>query len=140
MPAKKSTPKNLRGTRQFISKEKLESGMLVEFSYRQEYGDKTVKTYQILVIDPRKKNERGSEDLLHGILVEDLNDEDLLKLANSLSGTSIMLEGEKAPLANLKSTGILTNYNASAIKGNRKYRTFLLKNIQGTPRQILLNI
>lgn len=140
MPAKKSTPKNLRGTRQFISKEKLESGMLVEFSYRQEYGDKTVKTYQILVIDPRKKNERGSEDLLHGILIEDLNDSELLQLANSLSVEPLLLEGEKIPLTNFKSTGTLINYNASAFKDSKKYRTFILKNIQGTPRQILLNV
>lgn len=109
--------------------------MLLEFSYTKK-SDGSTKSYMVLVIDPAKKNENTKTTQLHGILIDDLSDDELIKLIVTLGNTQITPNAREAPLANLQSNETYDNYVGS-IKGDRRYRTFVLDNV-GSVRQILV--
>jgi hypothetical protein len=73
----------LRSERRFISKSNIQSGMLLEFSYTKK-SDGFTKSYMVLVIDPAKKNENTKTTQLHGVLINDLSDDELIELVDTL--------------------------------------------------------
>jgi hypothetical protein len=125
----------LRSERRFISKSNIQSGMLLEFSYTKK-SDGSTKSYMVLVIDPSKENENTKTTQLHGILIDDLSDEELIKLVVTLGNVQLTPDERSEPLVNLQSDEAYDKYVGS-IKGDRRYRTFVTDNI-ANPRQILL--
>jgi hypothetical protein len=125
----------LRSSRRFISKNNIKSGMLVEFSYKK-IKDGGTGSYMILVIDPNKINESNDNKHLHGILIDDLSDDDLMELVSVLGDDKPNLDIRTAPLANLQSTEAYNRY-LNTNKSKRIYRTFVVDNISNL-RQILI--
>jgi len=66
-----------RSERRFINLDKVESGMMLQFNYTKLSGESS--QYTVLVIDPNRKNQRASEPQLHGFIIEDFSDEELLQ-------------------------------------------------------------
>jgi hypothetical protein len=118
----------LRGERRFISQPSVTSGILLEFTYRSN-RDNVTKTYVVLVIDPNRGN------YLHGLLVDDLSDEALIRLIVQLGNFTFDPENPSRPLTDLRNDDAYRKY--SAIKHERRYRTFLRSNISNL-RQILV--
>ena len=125
----------LRSERKFISKSKIESGMLLEFSY-MKIADGATGKYTVLVIDPVKKNESTGNEQLHALLIDDLSDMELIGLITALGSFQFNPDERDAPLTNLQSDAAYTKY-LSTTKSQRRYRTFILKNI-ASPQQILI--
>ena len=125
----------LRSERRFISKSKIESGMLLEFSYTK-IADGASGLYTVLVIDPVKKNESTGNEQLHALLIDDLSDMELIGLITTLGSFQFNPDERDAPLTNLQSDAAYTKY-LSSTKSQRRYRTFILKNI-ASPQQILI--
>lgn len=125
----------LRSERRFISKSNVQSGMLVEFSYTK-IADGTTKSYMILVIDPSKKNESTNNEQLHGLLVDDLSDMELIGLITKLGSFQFNPDDPAAPLTNLQSDSAYSKY-LSTTKSQKRYRTFVTKNISSIS-QILI--
>lgn len=125
----------LRSERRFISKSKIESGMLLEFSY-MKIADGAAGQYTVLVIDPVKKNESTGNEQLHALLIDDLSDMELIGLITTLGSFQFNPDDRAAPLTNLQSDAAYNKY-LSTTKSQRRYRTFILKNIT-SPRQILI--
>lgn len=109
--------------------------MLLEFSY-MKIVDGTTGSYTVLVVDPIKKNESTGNEQLHALLIDDLNDMELIGLITALGSFEFNPDDRAAPLANLQSDAVYTKY-LSTTKSQRRYRTFILKNI-ASPRQILI--
>jgi hypothetical protein len=125
----------LRSERRFISKANIQSGMLVEFSYTK-IKDGSTGSYMVLVIDPIKKNETTGNDQLHGLLIDDLTDMELIGLITKLGGIEFNSDKPEAPLTNLQSDEAYSKY-LNTTKSQRRYRTFVMKNVSN-PRQILI--
>jgi len=125
----------LRSERRFISKNKIQSGMLLEFSY-MKITDGATGVYTVLVIDPAKKNESTGNEQLHALLIDDLSDMELIGLVTTLGSFQFNPDERTAPLTNLQSDDAYNKY-LSTTKSQRRYRTFILKNI-ASPRQILI--
>jgi hypothetical protein len=118
----------LKCQRRFVSKSKVTSGMLLEFSYRKISDDST-GNYIVLVIDPNKNNH------LHALLVDDLSDRDLIGLITRLGNLSYNPDEPSKPLTDLQNDESYNKY--LGIKSQRRYRTFLVNNISNL-RQILI--
>lgn len=118
----------LRSDRRFIAKNKLISGMLVEFNYTKLDG--TTKRYEAIIVDPNKDN------YLHGLLIEDLSDFELFTLITTL-GDSLKFDQDNrtAPITNLQTDDAYKKY--LGIKSQRRYRTFLVDKISSL-QQILI--
>jgi len=127
----------LRSERKFISKGNIQSGMLVEFSYKKIKDGNTGK-YTVLVIDPNKKNESTTKDQLHGLLVDDLSDMDLVRISTEFGQTfNYNADDRSNPITNLQSGEAYSRYTASTMKNDRRYRTFVVDNISSL-QQILI--
>jgi hypothetical protein len=127
----------LRSERKFIAKGSIKSGMLVEFSYTK-IKDGSVGSYMVLVIDPAKKNESTTNDQLHGLLVDDLSDMDLVRMSTEFGQVfNYNPDNRSNPITNLQSDDAYARYTTSTMKNDRRYRTFLLQNISSL-RQILI--
>ena len=118
----------LRSERRFISKSKISSGMLVEFTYKK-VGDGSSKNYTALVIDPDK------DKYLHALLIEDLSDNELVNMITKLGEFSYDPDERNKPLVDLQNDEAYDKY--LGIKNQRRYRTFLVDNISSL-RQILI--
>jgi len=120
----------LRSSRRFISQTSVQSGMMVEFSYTKK--DSTTSKYSVMVIDPDRNGH------LHGVLIDDLSDEEILDFADQVGGkTSYDLNERAQPLTELRSDEAYDKYKSSKFSTNRRYRTFLLSKMT-TLRQILI--
>lgn len=119
----------LRSERRFISKNSLKTGMMVEFSYTKK--DSTTSSYTVLVVDPDRNGH------LHGILIGDLSDAELIKFATEV-GSKFTYDPEErnAPITELQSEAAYQRFKSSMFGNTRRYRTFLLDKITST-RQIL---
>lgn len=125
----------LKSERRFISRDNIKSGMMLEFSYTKENGD--TNSYEVIVIDPKKSMD--NKLYLHAILLENMSDEEIIRIAIEFGGTVNFDPDERtAPLTNLQSDQAYNRYKTSTTKNKRVYRTFLLNRISGTPRQILI--
>jgi hypothetical protein len=117
----------LKSERRFISKNDIQSGILIEFFYKKKDG--STKKYITLVIDPDKNG------LLHALLIDDLSDFEILQTITKLANLNYDPSNPKAPITNLQTDEAYVNY--SLIKDQRRYRTFLTENIFNL-RQILI--
>jgi hypothetical protein len=118
----------LLSERRFISTSKITSGMFVEFSYRK-VKDNATKTYIALVIDPNR------DGYLHAILVNDLPDQEIIKLITQLGNLTYDPTQRDQPVTDLQSDDAYRRY--TTLQGKYQYRTFLVPNISGL-RQILI--
>lgn len=118
----------LRSERRFISKDKIESGMMLEFSYKK-VDDGSVQKYTVLVIDPDKNS------YVHALKIDDLSDTEVINLVTKLNSFNYDPTNPRTPITNLQSDDAYNKY--LGIKSDRRYRTFVKKNIM-YPRQILL--
>lgn len=124
----------LRSERRFTALDNAVSGMMTSFSYTKLDG--TTKSYMVLVIDPQLRTDDGKE-YLHGLLIDQLSDPELLQLAVTLGQTiSIDPDDRRAPVTNLQTDEAYARYLQS-YKGRDLYRKFIRSNIKGF-QQILL--
>jgi hypothetical protein len=123
----------LRSERRFISKNDIQSGMMLDITYKKKSGE--TKTYTILTIEPSKENQYTKSSQLHGILIDDLSDADIFKLIVSLGNLTVG-DDRKAPLTNLQSDDAYSKYK-SLYGSQDRYRTFIIENIVNA-RQILI--
>jgi hypothetical protein len=111
--------------------------MLIEFSYTK-IKDGSMGKYTVLVIDPSKKNESTTNTQLHGLLVDDLSDMDLVRISTEFGQTFNYNPDDRSnPITNLQSEDAYARYAASTMKNDRRYRTFAVNNISSL-RQILI--
>lgn len=124
---------SLRSERRFIKMDAVKSGMLVEFNYTKQ--DNTSKSYTIFVIDPDK------DSYFHGYLLDGLSDLDIVRISTEFGRefnyVPDSVETRKAPIANLQTNEAYERYKVSSFRNDRRYRTFIPKNIS-LLRQILL--
>jgi hypothetical protein len=124
----------LRSTRRFISKGNIQSGMLLDISYKKSSGES--KTYSVLTIDPDKINQYTNNRQLHGLLIDDLNDDEVIKLINVMGELTYNVEDKRAPLTDLQNNEAYEKFKAN-YDTKERYRTFTLDNISSV-RQILI--
>jgi hypothetical protein len=124
----------LRGTRRFTSKGNIQSGMLIDISYQKDSGE--TKTYSVLVIDPDKTNQFTNNRQLHGLLIDDLTDDGVIKLINDMGELTYDSEDKRAPLTDLQNNEAYQRFSAN-YDTKKRYRTFTLDNIKSV-RQILI--
>lgn len=126
---------SLRSSATYTSPGKIQSGMMIDFSYTKK--DSTAGRYEVIVIDPAKKS--GDNLYLHGLLIDDLSDMDLVRVSTEIGQVfNYDPDGDrKAPLTYLQSDVAYERYKASPFLSKRIYRTFLLESIR-SPRQIVI--
>jgi hypothetical protein len=124
---------SLKSERRILSKDKIQSGIMVEFSYtgKQSKSDK----YSIIVIDVVTSN---GVEYLHGLVLENLSDLDIVRLSTEI-GKSFNFDPDerKMPLTSLNSDEAYDRYKTSIFKNDRRYRTFIMNNILNL-QQILI--
>jgi hypothetical protein len=124
---------SLKSERRILAKDKIQSGIMVEFSYtgKQSKSD----NYSIIVIDVVTSN---GVEYLHGLLLENLSDFDIVRLSTEI-GKSFNFDPDerKMPLTSLNSDEAYDRYKASIFKNDRRYRTFIMNNISNL-QQILI--
>jgi len=128
----------LRSERRFISIDNVESGMMIEFNYVKLSGEQN--QYTVLVIDPNKKNARATEPQLHGFIIEELSDEELIKFITSFGTTTNIGDYEnrrRAIIEKLDSDTSYIKFKSSTYASGRPYRTFNRSKISQL-RQILI--
>jgi hypothetical protein len=124
----------IRGSRRFIRYSDLKSGMLLEFSYQKQSGE--TKSYNVLTIDPEIPNPHTNNLQLHGIVVDDLTDQELTDMIATLGPLTIDAENRRAPLTELANDEAYEKFKSQYVPRNI-YRTFNKDNIS-LLRQILL--
>jgi hypothetical protein len=127
----------LRSERRFISKYEVTTGMLLEFSYIKA-KDKKTANYMILVIDPEKLHDSTDNAHLHGILIDNLSDLEIVRISTEIGQEfNYNPDERRVPITMLQSDEAYVRYTASFIKNDRRYRTFLVDNMANV-RQILI--
>lgn len=127
----------LRSERRFIGIKDVKPGMMVEFTYAKKSGGKG--KYVVLVVDPNKQNEHASEPQLHGFIIDELTDSQLIDFFATF-GKSIKMDYEKrreSIVEELNTDEAYQAFAASKYVKDRTYRTFNLSGISQM-RQILL--
>ena len=126
---------SLRSEARFIGLSAVQSGMMVTFAYKKSEDE--VKTYTAIVVDPAKPHKTANVSHFHALLIDDLTDFEIIKLAAKLgNGISFNPDDRNAPLTDLASDESYAKY-FSEFKLDRRYRTFLPDNILKL-RQILI--
>lgn len=126
----------LRSVRRFIAFSKITSGMIIEFGYTK--ADGTNGKYTVLVIDPNKVSEGSKNPLLHGFVVSDLTDTELLRFVSNFELVNAeSTDKRRALVEELNSDNAYETFSVSEYKSQRLYRTFLVDKIN-RPRQVLL--
>jgi hypothetical protein len=127
----------LRSERRFISKYDITTGMLLEFSYIKD-KDKKPANYMVLVIDPEKLHDSTDNAHLHGILIKDLSDLEIVRISTEIGQEfNYNPDERRVPITMLQSDEAYARYRTSSIKKDRLYRTFLVDSITNV-RQILI--
>ncbi len=128
---------SLRGQRRFINIRDVEPGMMVQFNYKKRSGGSG--QYTVLVVDPNRQNDHASEIQLHGFVIDELSDNELVDFFSTF-GTEVQLDSKnnRVPVVeNLNSDEAYTKFATSKYVDDRSYRTFNLSGISRI-RQILL--
>ena len=127
----------LRSERRFINMDKVTSGMMIQFNYVKRSGD--TGQYIVLVVDPRRQNVRATEPQLHGFVIEEMSDSELIEFFASL-GTNINIDYENrrgTVVEGLNTDEAYTKFSTSKYVKARSYRTFNLSSMSQV-RQILI--
>lgn len=126
-----------KSERRFISLSEVRPGMMIQFSYKKKSGGSG--TYIVLVVDPDRTNDRASEPQLHGYVINELSDSQLIEFFASFKKT-INLDPEdrrSSVVEGLNTAEAYTNFASSKFVKNRSYRTFNLSGMTQV-RQILM--
>ena len=129
----------IRSQRRFININDIESGMMIQFTYKKLSGE--TQEYVVLVIDPDRQNEHASQPQLHGYVLKDFSDKELVEFFSAFD-TEVNLNprnNKKPVIKELNNDAAYAKFAASKYVSNRAYRTFNLSNISRT-RQILVGI
>lgn len=127
----------LRSERRFIGISSLQPGMMIEFNYSKKSGGSG--KYVVLVVDPRRQNERASEPQLHGFVINDLSDSELVEFFASF-GKSMRIDysdRRASVVEGLNTTEAYETFKSSKYVEDRSYRTFNLSGMSSV-RQILI--
>lgn len=127
----------LRSERRFIGISSVTSGMMIEFNYSKKSGGSG--KYTVLVVDPYKPNVNSSEPKLHGFIINELTDSELIEFFSSF-GKSVNIDYTDRRATVVKEINTDEAYNtfkSSKYVKNRSYRTFNLSNMSSI-RQILI--
>lgn len=127
----------IRSERRFISLSDVTPGMMIQFNYSKKSGGSG--QYTVLVIDPNRQNEHASETQLHGFVIDELSDSQLVEFF-SLFNRDVDLEEKgkrESVVEGLNSDEAYSTFASSAYVKNRSYRTFNLSGMSRV-RQILL--
>ena len=131
----------LRSERRFISYAKVESGMIIDFDYTKADGSRN--RYMVLVIDPSRLNHQAKERQLHGYIVSEFSDIELLKfLARFQTSINLSQDSRRDPVVEgLDTVDAYDKFKLmdSDYKDRRLYRTFIVSKID-RPRQILIGL
>lgn len=127
----------IRSERRFIALTDVESGMMVQFNYLKKSGE--TGQYIVLVVDPNRTNTRATEAQLHGFIIDQLSDEELIEFFSSFrKNIKMNYEDRRASIVEgLDTDEAYETFRASKFVKDRTYRTFNLSGISGL-RQILL--
>jgi len=127
----------LRSERRFISISNVKPGMMIEFNYTKKSGGGG--SYIILVVDPNRKNERATEPQLHGFVIDELTDEQLIEFFSSFrKSINIDYKDRRASIIEgLNTDEAYNTFATSKYVKDRSYRTFNLTGMSQV-RQILL--
>jgi hypothetical protein len=128
----------LRSEQRFINIDRVESGMMLVFKYVKLSGEQD--TYTVLVIDPNRTNNRAREPQLHGFIIEELSDEELIQFIVSFRTTTNIGDYEnrrKAIVDKLDTDTSYEKFRSSKYADGRPYRTFNRSKISQL-RQILI--
>ena len=130
----------LRSSRRFTSLDSIESGMMIQFTYTKKRDDSN-ESYTVLVIDPKKKHETSGTEHLHGLVINDYNDDELLTLAANIGKNfkyELEEESRRDPLAFLKEDAAYQKFiQYYGDDRDKVYRTFIPERMSSV-RQILL--
>lgn len=127
----------LRSERRFINIGNVESGMMIQFSYTKKSGGSG--QYTVLVVDPNRTNDRATEPQLHGFVIDELSDKELIEFFSSFE-TSIEIspDNRRVPIVKeLNTDEAYSKFASSKYVKNRSYRTFNISGISQV-RQILV--
>ncbi len=127
---------SLRSERRYIGVNDIESGMMIQFNYSKKSGGSG--QYIVLVVDPNRENDHASEPQLHGFVIDQLSDSELIEFFSSFR-TTITIDPEnrrKSVVEQLNTDEAYATFAASKYVKDRSYRTFNLSGMSSI-RQIL---
>lgn len=127
----------LRSERRFIGIASLEPGMMIQFNYSKKSGGSG--KYTVLVVDPERQNDRATEPQLHGFVIDELSDSELIEFFASF-GKSMKLDYDDrraSVVEGLNTDAAYETFKSSKYVKDRSYRTFNLSGMSGV-RQILI--
>ena len=127
----------LRSERRFIGITSLKSGMMIEFNYTKKSGGSG--NYVVLVVDPKRQNERATEPQLHGFVIDELSDSELIEFFTSFGkSTKLDYDDRRASVVeDLNTDEAYNTFKSSKYVKDRSYRTFNLSGMSSI-RQILI--
>lgn len=127
----------IRSEGRFIGLDKVKPGMMIQFNYKKKSGESG--KYTVLVVDPDRTNDRATEAQLHGFVIDELSDKELIEFFTSF-GKSIKLDYDDrraSIVEELNTDEAYKAFKSSKYVKDRSYRTFNLSNMTAV-RQILL--
>jgi hypothetical protein len=127
----------IRSERRFIALSNVQSGMMVQFSYTKKSGGSG--SYLVLVVDPDRKNDRATETQLHGFVIQDMSDTELIDFFSSFQKSMNIDFSDRAAsvIEGLNTDEAYETFKGSKYVKDRSYRTFNVSKISQL-RQILL--
>lgn len=127
----------LRSERRFINLSKVTSGMMIQFNYSKKSGGSGA--YTVLVVDPNRQNEHASEPQLHGFVIDDLTDSELIEFLSSFGkDVNVGYENRRGSVVEeLNTDEAYSTFLSSRYVKERSYRTFNLSGMSQV-RQILI--
>lgn len=127
----------IRSELRFISLNNIKSGMMIKFGYTKKTGESN--DYTVLVVDPKRQNEHATEPQLHGFIIDELSDTELIDFFASFKKTiNIDYSDRRASVVeDLNTDEAYTTFLSSKYVKNRSYRTFNLSSMFQV-RQVLL--
>lgn len=128
----------LRSEGRFIGIANVKPGMMIDFSYTKSSGGSG--RYTVLVVDPNRKNSHAKEAQLHGFVIDELGDRELIEFFTSFRKTVNIsgVEDRRASIVeDLNSDEAYNTFKTSKYVDNRSYRTFNLSGMSSV-RQILM--
>jgi hypothetical protein len=127
----------IRSQRRFIGLRNVKPGMMVQFNYTKRQGGNG--SYVVLVVDPDRKNEHATESQLHGFVIKDMTDSELVEFFSSFNKSINVGLGDKTAsvVEDLNTDEAYQTFRSSKYVSDRSYRTFNRSAITQL-RQILL--
>lgn len=127
----------IKSERRFISINDVKPGMMIQFAYEKKSGGSG--TYIVLVVDPKRKNERATEPQLHGYVINQLSDSQLIEFFATFKKTiNINSEDRRGSVVEgLNTSEAYAQFASSKFVKGRSYRTFNLTGMSQV-RQILI--